>query len=203
MKAAVIYEHGGPGSIRYETSFPDPQARARRRGRAGARHLAQLPRHLHAPRHAGHQGADALHHGARLRRRHRRGRGRGVTDWKAGDRVLIDPVDRVGPRRPDRRDVARRSRRVRARAGPPPGAAAAGRELRAGGLSARRLRHGAAHDVHHRQDQSRRQGADPRRVGRGRHMLRAARQERRLRGDRVRQLAREARAPEGRWAPTC
>ena len=25
MKAAVIYEHGGPGSIRYEKSFPDPK----------------------------------------------------------------------------------------------------------------------------------------------------------------------------------
>ena len=25
MKAAVIYEHGGPGSIRYERSFPDPK----------------------------------------------------------------------------------------------------------------------------------------------------------------------------------
>src|SRR3546814_9045948 len=26
MKAAVIYEHGGPGSIKYETGFPDPVA---------------------------------------------------------------------------------------------------------------------------------------------------------------------------------
>jgi NADPH:quinone reductase-like Zn-dependent oxidoreductase len=24
MKAAVIYEHGGPGSIKFEPSFPDP-----------------------------------------------------------------------------------------------------------------------------------------------------------------------------------
>ena len=24
MKAAVIYEHGGPGSIRYEPAFPIP-----------------------------------------------------------------------------------------------------------------------------------------------------------------------------------
>jgi len=24
MKAAVIYEHGGPGSIKYESNFPDP-----------------------------------------------------------------------------------------------------------------------------------------------------------------------------------
>ena len=24
MKAAVIYEHGGAGSIQYETDFPDP-----------------------------------------------------------------------------------------------------------------------------------------------------------------------------------
>ena len=25
MKAAVIYEHGGPGSIKYETAYPDPR----------------------------------------------------------------------------------------------------------------------------------------------------------------------------------
>ena len=24
MKAAVIHEHGGPGSIKYESNFPDP-----------------------------------------------------------------------------------------------------------------------------------------------------------------------------------
>ena len=24
MKAAVIYEHGGPGSIQYKTDYPDP-----------------------------------------------------------------------------------------------------------------------------------------------------------------------------------
>ena len=28
MKAAVIYEHGGPGSIRYVQDFPDPRPAA-------------------------------------------------------------------------------------------------------------------------------------------------------------------------------
>ena len=28
MKAAVIYEHGGPGSIKYETAYPDPRPAA-------------------------------------------------------------------------------------------------------------------------------------------------------------------------------
>jgi len=27
MKAAVIYEHGGPGTIKYETNFPDPEVK--------------------------------------------------------------------------------------------------------------------------------------------------------------------------------
>ena len=28
MKAAVIYEHGGPGSIKYESNYPDPKPAA-------------------------------------------------------------------------------------------------------------------------------------------------------------------------------
>ena len=28
MKAAVIYEHGGPGTIKYETNYPDPKPAA-------------------------------------------------------------------------------------------------------------------------------------------------------------------------------
>ena len=28
MKAAVIYEHGGPGSIKYESNYPDPKPEA-------------------------------------------------------------------------------------------------------------------------------------------------------------------------------
>ena len=28
MRAAVIYEHGGPGTIKYETAYPDPKPAA-------------------------------------------------------------------------------------------------------------------------------------------------------------------------------
>ena len=115
MKAAVIREHGGPGSIAIERDFPDPKPGAERRRRPRARDHAELPRHLHAPRHAGHQGADAVHHGHRLRRRHRRGRQRrhGLEGRRARD-------DRSGRSRrtgrADRRDVARRPRGVLPRA---------------------------------------------------------------------------------------
>lgn len=95
MKAAVIYEHGGPGSIRYESAFPDPQAAAdevvvrvkaaslnyhdifTRRGMPGIN--VPMPCIM---------GIDFAGEIAEL--------GVGVTGWAVGDRVLIDPVDRVG-----------------------------------------------------------------------------------------------------------
>ena len=70
MKAAVIYEHGGPGSIHYDARFPDPKpAGGEVRPREGDGF--ELPRHLHAARHARDQGAVAVHHGHRLCRRDR------------------------------------------------------------------------------------------------------------------------------------
>jgi NADPH:quinone reductase-like Zn-dependent oxidoreductase len=95
MKAAVIYQHGGPGSIRYEASFPDPKpgsgdviVRVRatslnyhdiftRRGMPGIK--VPMPCIM---------GLDFAGDIVDV--------GDGVSDWKVGERVLIDPVDRVG-----------------------------------------------------------------------------------------------------------
>jgi NADPH:quinone reductase-like Zn-dependent oxidoreductase len=94
LKAAVIYEHGGPGSIRVESGFPDPKPGAdevvvrvratslnyhdlfTRRGMPGIK--------VPMPAIMGIDFAgDIVEVGA------------GVREWKAGERVLIDPVDRV------------------------------------------------------------------------------------------------------------
>ena len=95
MKAAVIYEHGGPGSIRYDAEFPDPKPAAgevlvrvkaatlnyhdifTRRGMPGIK--VPMPCIM---------GIDFAGEIAAL--------GAGVSDWTVGDRVMIDPVDRVG-----------------------------------------------------------------------------------------------------------
>ena len=95
MKAAVIYQHGGPGSIRYEAGFADPKpepddviVRVRatslnyhdiftRRGMPGIK--------VPMPCIMGLDFAgDIVEVGAR------------VEGFAPGDRVLIDPVDRVG-----------------------------------------------------------------------------------------------------------
>ena len=96
MKAAIIYQHGGPGSIRYEIDFADPKpepddviVRVRatslnyhdiftRRGMPGIK--------VPMPCIMGLDFAgDIVEVGAR------------VEGFARGDRVLIDPVDRVGP----------------------------------------------------------------------------------------------------------
>ena len=95
MKAAVIREHGGPGSIEIDTGFPDP--------RPGAGDVIVRVR------------ATSLNHHDVFTRRGMPGikvpmpcimgidfageiveTGTDATDWHVGDRVLIDPVDRVG-----------------------------------------------------------------------------------------------------------
>src|SRR4029077_532986 len=95
MKAAVIYEHGGPGSIRYVQDFSDPRPAAgevvvrvkaaslnyhdifTRRGMPGIK--VPMPCIM---------GIDFAGEISAL--------GAGVSDWAVGDRVMIDPVDRVG-----------------------------------------------------------------------------------------------------------
>jgi NADPH:quinone reductase-like Zn-dependent oxidoreductase len=94
MKAAVIYEHGGPGSIRIEPAFPDPapgpddvvvRVRATslnyhdlftRRGMPGIK--VPMPCIM---------GIDFAGDIVEI--------GSNVREWRVGDRVLIDPVDRV------------------------------------------------------------------------------------------------------------
>src|SRR6516225_8417460 len=94
MKAAVIYEHGGPGSIRYEAGYPDPKVGAgevlvrvkaatlnyhdvfTRRGMPGIK--VPMPIIM---------GLDLAGEIVAL--------GPDVQGWKIGDRVLGDPVNRI------------------------------------------------------------------------------------------------------------
>ncbi len=96
MKAAVIDQHGGPGSIRIDNNFPDPEPGAgdvivkvgatslnyhdifTRKGMPGIK--VPMPAIM---------GLDFAGEIVAV--------GSEVSDWRAGDRVLIDPVDRVGP----------------------------------------------------------------------------------------------------------
>src|SRR5215468_9849539 len=95
MRAAVIYEHGGPGSIRCEPNFPDPKPATgevlihvkaaslnyhdifTRRGMPGIK--VPMPCIM---------GIDFAGEIAAL--------GAAVNDWSVGERVMIDPVDRIG-----------------------------------------------------------------------------------------------------------
>ncbi len=90
MRAAVIYEHGGPGSIKYETAFPDPVAKPdevilkvgaatlnyhdvfTRNGMPGITVPMPIIMGLDFAGEVVEVGAD-------------------VKDWKVGDRVLVDP----------------------------------------------------------------------------------------------------------------
>ena len=94
MKAAVIYEHGGPGSIKYETNFPDPVAG---HGEVVIKvHAATLNYHDVFTRN-GMPGIKvpmpmimALDFAGEIVEV-----GEGVEGgWKKGDRVMIDPSDR-------------------------------------------------------------------------------------------------------------
>jgi alcohol dehydrogenase len=94
MKAMVLREHGGLANIRLETDFPDPQAgpgdvvlRVRatslnyhdiftRRGMPGIK--VPMPAIM---------GLDVAGELVAV--------GPGVDDWAAGDRVLVDPINRV------------------------------------------------------------------------------------------------------------
>jgi NADPH:quinone reductase-like Zn-dependent oxidoreductase len=94
MRAAVIYGHGGEGSIKYEPSFPDPRPGPgevllkvkaatlnyhdvfTRRGMPGIR--IQMPAIM---------GIDFAGEIAEL--------GSGVEGWEVGQAVMVDPFDRV------------------------------------------------------------------------------------------------------------
>ena len=95
MKAAVIHEHGGPGSIGIESNFPDPTPGPEdvvvrvgatslnyhdiftRRGMPGIK--VPMPAIM---------GLDFAGEIVEV--------GAEVSDWRVGERVLIDPADRVG-----------------------------------------------------------------------------------------------------------
>jgi alcohol dehydrogenase len=94
VKAAVVRAHGGPERLVYETDFPDPRAGA---GEVVVRvRAASLNYHdvftrrgmpgIKIPMPA-IMGLDAAGEIAAL--------GPGVTGWRVGERVLIDPINRV------------------------------------------------------------------------------------------------------------
>ena len=93
MRAAVIYEHGGPGSIKYETNYPDPKPAPdevilkvgaatlnyhdifTRKGMPGIKVPMPCIPGLDFAGEIVEVGAE-------------------VKDWKVGQRVMVDPVDR-------------------------------------------------------------------------------------------------------------
>ncbi len=94
MKAAVVREHGGPDRLNFESNFPDPKAGEgdvivavkasslnyhdvfTRRGMPGIK--VPMPAIM---------GLDVAGEIAEV--------GPGVSGWKRGDRVLVDPINRV------------------------------------------------------------------------------------------------------------
>ena len=95
MKAAVIQEHGGPGSIAIDNGFPDPVPEAEDvviRVRATSLNYHDLFTRngmpgIKVPMPA-IMGLDFSGEIVEL--------GGDVEDWKVGDRVLVDPLDRQG-----------------------------------------------------------------------------------------------------------
>lgn len=93
MKAAVIYDHGGPGSIRYEANFPDPTPAEDevilKVGAASLNYHDVFTRNgmpgikVPMPMIMGLDFAGEIV-----------GVGSRVSDWRVGDRVMVDPSDR-------------------------------------------------------------------------------------------------------------
>ena len=110
--------------------------------------------------------------------------GPGVTGWKTGDRVLVNPLNKKKGLMGEMLDggmaeyCAVSADQLIAHAGR--------RELRGRSFAAGRLRHRAPHDDYPRHRESWRPRAGARRVGRRRHRLRAARQDAWRRSDRLR-----------------
>ena len=95
MKAAVITEHGGPGSINIDTSFPDPTPGPEdvilKVGAASLNYHDIFTRNGMPGITVPMPAIMALDFAGEIVEI-----GRDVKDWKVGDRVLVDPIDRVG-----------------------------------------------------------------------------------------------------------
>ena len=195
MQAQVIRGHGEIDDITFEANWPDPVAGSGRGGVAGRRLLAELPRPLHLARHARHQARHAADHGHRRRRRS--GRHRPRRDRLEHRRPGHGRSDQSQARQASGRGDGRRPGRTGQGGGGAADPPAGRRLVRSRGGAAGRLRHGLSDDGRARQDRARREGADPRRLGRRRHVLRAARQAGRRARGRRRVERGQAGAPEG------
>jgi NADPH:quinone reductase-like Zn-dependent oxidoreductase len=95
VKAAVITEHGGPGSIKIDNNFPDPEPGPEdvvlKVGAASLNYHDIFTRNGMPGIQIPMPVIMALDFAGEIVEV-----GKEVSDWKAGDRVLIDPVDRVG-----------------------------------------------------------------------------------------------------------
>ena len=168
MKAAVIHEHGGAGSIKFEANFPDPQpgpddviVRVRatslnyhdlftRRGMPGIK--------VPMPCIMGIDFAgDIVETGS------------AVKQWKAGDRVLIDPMDRVN----NGGLIGEMSHGGLAELCKVPAHHLVALPQDISYEDAACLPYGSAHDVYDRARQSGREGAYPGRIRRRWQLLRA------------------------------
>ena len=116
--------------------------------------------------------------------------GAGVTRWKAGDRVLVNPLNKK--QRLDGRDARRRHGGVLPGRRRSADRDAGRRQLRGRRLAAGRLRHRAPHADHPQHHQEGRPRDRARRLRRRRHRLRDAGEAARRRGDRLR-VQRRAR----------
>ena len=92
----MITEHGGPGSIKIDTDFPDPEPGPEdvvlRVGAASLNYHDIFTRNGMPGITVPMPAIMALDFSGEIV-----DVGKAVTDWKAGDRVMVDPVDRVGP----------------------------------------------------------------------------------------------------------
>jgi len=95
MKAAVITEHGGPGSINIDNNFPDPKPGPEdvilKVGAASLNYHDIFTRNGMPGITVPMPAIMALDFAGEIVEI-----GKGVKDWKIGDRVLVDPIDRVG-----------------------------------------------------------------------------------------------------------
>ena len=187
----MLSSHGGLGNLAVVEDYPRPPPAKATWSSACARPRSTITM-FHGARHAGHQGAAAGDHRPRYGRRNRRV-GAGVAGWKAGDRVLVNPLNKQKGLMGEMLDGGMAEYCL----------VAADQLSHARGVSFEQaaslpVAYGTAHRmlVTHDTVQGR-ACAGTRRHGRRRHRLRAAREDAGRRSDRLRLERRKDAAAEG------